>query len=517
MMTVLAAVLVLLVLLSQANCRHENHGRYCGNVSEFGAVGDGRDDTNNVQHALDVCQQVTITPNKKFSVGPLRLRSNSHVILGEGSVLEAISDRGAYPLVSSRCEGQRCKSFAPVVSAHGQHNVTISGKGTIDGRGAYWWKLYRERKVSQHTRPTLLSFSECQDVTIRDIHLRNSPFWTVHLLFSRGIDIDGIHIFNPPRSPNTDGINPDSSSDIAIRNSMYVPDEPHLRVFIRTTTRAVSPNRSASTPHSNLRLHTILSQHALAHTSSIDVGDDCIAIKSGKGKDGRLLNRPTTNVLISHCHMFHGHGGVTFGSETSGGINGVIVRDCVFQNTARGIRLKTHKSRGGSIYNITYENIVMHNVWSAIEINMNYGQNGPEPDESHPTYIYDVHVKNVKSDSGRFFVSCLPEYPCHDITFQDVYVNTSSSLVLKHVASGSLGVRIEQPIPECFFLDVGVSLVDFQASCENKSAESFLASLPQQVQTSAQRVSHPHILHHDPGRLLGHEHRFLSHLPNLNA
>eukprot|EP01104_Vermistella_antarctica_P003951 TRINITY_DN1435_c0_g1_i1.p1 TRINITY_DN1435_c0_g1~~TRINITY_DN1435_c0_g1_i1.p1 ORF type:complete len:470 (+),score=39.69 TRINITY_DN1435_c0_g1_i1:215-1624(+) len=469
MMTVLAAVLVLLVLLSQANCRHENHGRYCGNVSEFGAVGDGRDDTNNVQHALDVCQQVTITPNKKFSVGPLRLRSNSHVILGEGSVLEAISDRGAYPLVSSRCEGQRCKSFAPVVSAHGQHNVTISGKGTIDGRGAYWWKLYRERKVSQHTRPTLLSFSECQDVTIRDIHLRNSPFWTVHLLFSRGIDIDGIHIFNPPRSPNTDGINPDSSSDIVIRNSI------------------------------------------------IDVGDDCIAIKSGKGKDGRLLNRPTTNVLISHCHMFHGHGGVTFGSETSGGINGVIVRDCVFQNTARGIRLKTHKSRGGSIYNITYENIVMHNVWSAIEINMNYGQNGPEPDESHPTYIYDVHVKNVKSDSGRFFVSCLPEYPCHDITFQDVYVNTSSSLVLKHVASGSLGVRIEQPIPECFFLDVGVSLVDFQASCENKSAESFLASLPQQVQTSAQRVSHPHILHHDPGRLLGHEHRFLSHLPNLNA
>eukprot|EP01104_Vermistella_antarctica_P003953 TRINITY_DN1435_c0_g1_i6.p1 TRINITY_DN1435_c0_g1~~TRINITY_DN1435_c0_g1_i6.p1 ORF type:complete len:466 (+),score=43.91 TRINITY_DN1435_c0_g1_i6:215-1612(+) len=433
MMTVLAAVLVLLVLLSQANCRHENHGRYCGNVSEFGAVGDGRDDTNNVQHALDVCQQVTITPNKKFSVGPLRLRSNSHVILGEGSVLEAISDRGAYPLVSSRCEGQRCKSFAPVVSAHGQHNVTISGKGTIDGRGAYWWKLYRERKVSQHTRPTLLSFSECQDVTIRDIHLRNSPFWTVHLLFSRGIDIDGIHIFNPPRSPNTDGINPDSSSDIVIRNSI------------------------------------------------IDVGDDCIAIKSGKGKDGRLLNRPTTNVLISHCHMFHGHGGVTFGSETSGGINGVIVRDCVFQNTARGIRLKTHKSRGGSIYNITYENIVMHNVWSAIEINMNYGQNGPEPDESHPTYIYDVHVKNVKSDSGRFFVSCLPEYPCHDITFQDVYVNTSSSLVLKHVASGSLGVRIEQPIPECFFLDVGVSLVDFQASCENKSAESFLASLPQQL------------------------------------
>eukprot|EP01102_Stenamoeba_stenopodia_P013462 TRINITY_DN4374_c0_g1_i1.p1 TRINITY_DN4374_c0_g1~~TRINITY_DN4374_c0_g1_i1.p1 ORF type:complete len:540 (-),score=49.04 TRINITY_DN4374_c0_g1_i1:52-1671(-) len=374
-------------------------------VEKYGAIGDGVfKNTQAIQKAIDQCSlagggTVYFPSRRKFYTGALTLKNNIQLYVDKFSTIIGSVDAHDYPVVPSRCEGVSCLAYSALIQGDEVNNVTIAGEGTIDGNGYVWWKRFRLKRLV-YVRPRLIGFTNSRQIQISQITLINSPFWTIHTIYSEEVNISGVTITNPSNSPNTDGVDIDSSRNVIIKNA------------------------------------------------SISVGDDCIAIKSGKNFDGRMVNKSSENVLITNCSMFHGHGGVTIGSETSGGIRNVEISNCIFANTDRGIRLKTHRSRGGIIENITYENISMINVIRGIEIDMNYSRNGPEPDETFPTYIRNVTLRNVLSQTKKerrhyyltntLEINCLEQFPCKDIRLEHVELTDARGYSISNIEGAQL-------------------------------------------------------------------------------
>ena len=186
-----------------------------------------------------------------------------------------------------------------------------------------WWDAFNQGQP-QDIRPPLVRFVDCRDVLIDGLHFSNSPRWTLSPVACDNVTITKVTIRNPHDSPNTDGINPDSCSNVHIANC------------------------------------------------HIDVGDDCIAIKSGSEEDGRPNPRPCQNITITNCTMLHGHGGVVIGSEMTGGVRNVSISNCVFCGTDRGIRLKSRRGRGNAVEDLRVDNIVMDEVHCPIVVNLFY-------------------------------------------------------------------------------------------------------------------------------------------------
>jgi polygalacturonase len=277
---------------------------------------------------------------------------------------------------------------SPCVYAQGETGVAITGLGTIDGQGQPWWDTFRaDRDALTYPRPTLIGIHECSQVTIRDVTLRNSPSWTVHPLLCEDVSISGVRIVNPPDSPNTDGIDPESCRNVRISDC------------------------------------------------HIDVGDDCIAIKAGTERSPERV--PCENVTITGCTMVHGHGGVVIGSEMSGGVRNVVITGCVFQGTDRGIRLKARRGRGGVVEDVRVTNLVMNDVMCPVVVNPYYfcGPDGKEPhvadrrphpvDDSTPVFrrIHLAHItaRGVHAAAGHLYG--LPEQPLSEITLDDVAIS----------------------------------------------------------------------------------------------
>lgn len=175
-------------------------------------------------------------------------------------------------------------------------NVSIVGRGVIDGRGQIWWK----NPENEH-RPRVIQTILCDDVVIDGITIINSPMWTIHPMCCNNVRVSNVTINNPVDSPNTDGINPESCSGVHITNC------------------------------------------------TIDVGDDCLTLKSGTETDYFQKQYPCENIVVSNCVMRNGHGGVVIGSEMSGGVKNITISNCIFDGTDRGIRIKTRRKRGGML------------------------------------------------------------------------------------------------------------------------------------------------------------------------
>jgi len=145
------------------------------------------------------------------------------------------------------------------------------------------------------------------------------------------VNVHGVSIISPPDSPNTDGINPDSCRNVRISDCL------------------------------------------------LDVGDDCITIKSGRDADGRRIGKPAENYTIVNCTLLHGHG-LSIGSEMSGGVKNIVVDNCTFNTTTNGIRIKSTRGRGGVIENVRISNLVMRNIREeAIVLTTFYRKSDPEP------------------------------------------------------------------------------------------------------------------------------------------
>ncbi len=365
-------------------------------VRSFGAAGNGvASDTNAVQSCIDECAGngggTVLFPPGRYACGSLFLGSRVTLHLEAGAVIAASRNPADFPLVAARWEGETRTVHAPLIGGSRLEEVAVTGEGTIDGEGDVWWSMYRGRKLA-YPRPRLVSFSSCTGVTIRGITVKNSPSWTLHPVECRNVLIDGVTIVNPPDSPNTDGINPDSCSLVRISNCL------------------------------------------------ISVGDDCIALKSGTEREPPAHRAACRDVTISNCVLERGHGGVVIGSEMSGGVRNVAISNCIFNGTDRGIRMKSRRGRGGTVEDVRVSNVIMNDVLCPITVNLYYGcgawgdpvvsDKGMRPvDEGTPRFrrihFNGITARGVKRAAA--FIYGLAESPVEDLTVFDASISFDPS------------------------------------------------------------------------------------------
>lgn len=370
-------------------------------IREFGADPQSPDNQEAIAEAISAVPEggTVRVPRGTWPTGPVFLSSHVTLLLEEGAMLHAVSSRNHWPILPaySRAramlgswEGLPEPCYAGFITGIGLDGARIIGPGTLDcgGDRGDWWRWAKETREGAR-RARGVHLIDCRNILLLGPTIRNSPSWTVHPQGCRNLIASGLTIINPPDSPNTDGFNPDSSEDVRIEGVLF------------------------------------------------SVGDDCIAIKSGKrgpGPNGHL--RPTRNVEIRHCRMERGHGGVVLGSEMSGGIYDVSVSHCEMFRTDRGLRIKTRRGRGGTVSGVSCRQVSMDKVLTAFTTNAFYhcdpdGSDGwvqsrdPAPvDDTTPTVedirIGDVEIRNVAVAVGAF--SGLPERPIRRVCLQRLTV-----------------------------------------------------------------------------------------------
>ena len=356
-------------------------------------------------------------PAGTYLTASIQMKSNITLHLESGSLLRFSDVFEDYlPFVKMRWEGVVMNSLSPLIYANNAENITITGRGTLDGNGYKWWDWLRETRqqlkenngklpqtsqlhqmwleanqdlvVSDYYKPTLergmfrppfIQFYECNNIVIENVKIINSPFWTVNPAFCDNIVITGVTINNPsknPKGPNTDGINPTSCSNVRISNCF------------------------------------------------ISVGDDCITIKSGRDADGRKYAKSCENITVTNCVMLSGHGGVVIGSEMSGGVKRIAISNCVFDGTDAGIRLKASRGRGGVVEDIRVDNIVMRNIQkNAFIFDLFYDKHStPEPVSERTPTFRNIHLSNItgKEIAQIGYIKGIEEMPIEEISFNNV-------------------------------------------------------------------------------------------------
>ena len=310
-------------------------------VRRFGAVGDGaHDDTAALQAAIACCPDFgrVCVPPGVYLTGPLFLKSRITLEIREGAVLSLITDRDAFPVLPGvtftgdgeyllgSFEGNPLDSYASALTGIGLEKVRVVGGGTVDGRAneGDWWVEPKKRRGAW--RGHLLYLKDCSDVLVEGITFRNSPCWNLHPAFSEDLRFLCVRVQAPANSPNTDGFDPQSCRKVRLLGTLFT------------------------------------------------VGDDCIAIKSGKIYMANTRHTPTRHVRIQNCLMEDGHGGVTIGSEMAGGVYDVEVEHCLMRYTDRGLRIKTRRGRGkeGVIDGIVFRDIRMEHVRTPLCCNAMY-------------------------------------------------------------------------------------------------------------------------------------------------
>lgn len=356
------------------------------NVREMGARGDGATlDTAAIQKTFDAVRKTggtIVFPAGNYVSGPLTLRGdNVTVRLEKGATLFATTNQAAF-LKSGGSDWRAARSggdFVPFLTIQNSENLTLTGEGTIDGNGSVWWEAAEEarRKVSGYTlpRPNLIVPKRINHLRITGITIQNSMKFHLVPTECEDVWIEGIKILAPERAANTDAIDPSLCRNVTITNCL------------------------------------------------IDVGDDNVAIKSGKKVAGREF--ACENITVTDCTFKHGHG-MSIGSETVGGVKNVFVRNVSFEDTDNGIRIKSDRKRGGTVENLVCENITMKNVRGAITITSYYPRI-PATDDAQPvtatTPKYrNITLRNVTGSSSKAIgvIVGLPESNIENVLLENV-------------------------------------------------------------------------------------------------
>ena len=376
------------------------------NVRRFGAVGDGvHDDTAAIQAAISCCPKKgrVLIPSGQYRVTPLFLKSHITVEIQKSATLLLEIDRLKFPILPGMTlsadedddlnlgswEGNPLDTYASFITGVRVKDVILCGEGVLDGQAdkADWWQHHRIKRGAW--RPRMLFLNHCEDVTVQGLTFRNSPCWNLHPYFSRKLKFLNIHVTAPADSPNTDGFDPESC------------------------------------------------EHILLAGAHFSLGDDCIAIKSGKLYMGQRYKTPCSDLEISHCLMENGHGGMTCGSEMAGGVNKVYLHDCLMRNTDRGLRIKTRRGRGeqGVIDDIVFENVVMERVGTPYVVNCLYfcdpdgkteyvQSREKQPVDERTPRIGRIAFRNVTATDvtcAGYFLG-LPERPIEQVEMENVSI-----------------------------------------------------------------------------------------------
>lgn len=381
-------------------------------ITRYGAVGDGSADcTNAFRAAIDACHTAgggrVVVPGGRFHTGAIHLRSNVNLHVTAGGTIAFSQDPRAYlPAVFTRWEGVELMGYSPLIYAFGQSNIAITGTGTLDGGGdmTHWWpykgnrehgwsagmptqkperdRLFRMAEenvpVSQRVfaegsllRPQFIQPYRCRNVLVEGVTIRNSPMWEIHPVLCTNVTVRRVRI--DTHGPNNDGCDPESCTDVLIDECFF------------------------------------------------DTGDDCIAIKSGRNADGRRLNVPTENVIVRGCHMKDGHGGVTIGSEISGGVRYVYTEKCTMDspNLDRALRFKNNAARGGVLEHVYMRDVTVGEVAdSVLSIDFFYEEGAKG---SFVPVVRDVEMRNVTSRKSRYglYLRGIPGSTIEDVRIID--------------------------------------------------------------------------------------------------
>ena len=428
---------------------------YTVSVTDFGAINGGQVlCTKAFDKAIEAVSKKgggkIIVPRGIWLTGPITLKSNIEIHTETGSLIVFSTDKSLYPLVETNFEGFNTYRSTSPINGRNLENIAITGKGVIDGSGEAWravkkekltdsqWKklvasggllgengktwypsqqfingekvaemnVPRELKtkaefeqVKDFLRPVMISLISCKKVLIDGPTFQNSPAWCIHPLMCEDFTLRNTTVRNPWYSQNGDGIDIESCKNSVI------------------------------------------------HDSNFDVGDDAICIKSGKDKEGRDRGIPNENLVVKNCIVYHGHGGVTVGSEMSGGVRNLHVSNCTFIGTDVGLRFKSNRGRGGVVENIYISDIEMMNIpTQAISFNLYYsgrsasedieaGENGsvekllPVTEETPQFKNIFIRDVNCKGASQGIFLQGLPEMNLENIVLENIQMEADFGMI----------------------------------------------------------------------------------------
>ena len=426
-------------------------------ILDFGAVSDGR--TLNTKAFADAINSLSgkgggklVIPRGIWLTGPIILKSNINIHAEAGALVIFSPDKNLYPVIETSFEGLNTFRCMSPIYGRDLENIAFTGAGIFDGTGEAWRFVKKEKltesqwkelvssggivskngrewypsesfmegmrlssmnvpqkltriedfeKIKDFLRPVMVSLVNCRRLLIDGPVFQNSPAWCLHPLMCEDLIIRNITVRNPWYSQNGDGLDIESCRNILLYNS------------------------------------------------SFDVGDDAICIKSGKDEDGRKRGKPTENLVIRNCVVYHGHGGVTVGSEMSGGVKNVSVAGCTFIGTDVGLRFKSQRGRGGVVENIWFNGIDMINIPAqAISFNMYYGGMSvsemisagqkAEPGKAEMPPVTDetpqfrnIFIRNLtcKGAPEAVYLQGLPELNLKNVVLENVIIEAENGLV----------------------------------------------------------------------------------------
>ena len=419
------------------------------NVADFGAVADGKTlTTEAIQKCINAAAQAgggkVVFPKGIYLSGALFIKSNVELHIGEGVTIRAVQDNQNYPRLETRIAGIEMKWPAALINVYNEKNVRITGNGTVDGNGKYWWdKFWGDPRYSggmwveykkkglrwaldydcERVRPVVVWESE--DVLLKDFTVeRAGGFWTISLTYSTRIHVDGLVVRNNIGGfgPSSDGVDTDSSKDVLVENC------------------------------------------------DIDCNDDNLCIKAGRDADGLRVNRPAENIVYRNCITRAGHGLITLGSETSGGIRNVEVYGLKAVGTNIGIRFKSSFVRGGVAENIYFHDIKIKDVPNPFHFELNWypeysictiPDSIPEneiretwriltekvtPPEKGIPEFRNIRLSNIVVENAKraFYANAYPEKPIHDVSWDNISIETEESGELTYASDWTMtNVRLK--------------------------------------------------------------------------
>lgn len=387
--------------VKDAGAKVSPKGKKVYNANQYGAVSDTLTlSTKAIQAAIDDCSGrgggiVTLKPGN-YLTGSLFLKKGVNFRLDKGVVLLGSPSLKDYPIIDTRVAGIEMKWPAALINVIDQENVSITGQGLIDAQGKPFWDSYWSMRTDYTPkglrwivdydckRPRCVLVQNSKNITVSEVTIQRSGFWTVQVLYSTYITVNKVIIRNNVggHGPSTDGIDIDSSSKILVENC------------------------------------------------DIDCNDDNFCLKAGRDADGLRVNRPCEYVVIRNCVAGAGGGLITCGSETSGGIRNIWVDNLSAKGTSVGFRVKSALNRGGIVENIYINNVSMTNVAVPIEVTTNW----------NPSYSYSELPTGFNYDTiPEHWKKMLEKVPAQKgiPIFREIYVNNLSATGARRAVSVS--------------------------------------------------------------------------------
>lgn len=433
------------------------------NLADFGGIGDGATvNTAAFEKAFVALAEKgggrLVVPPGIWLTGPIQLRSNLNLHLERGALIQFSGDWKLYPLTVIDLKGEKEIDSTSPISGVNLENVAITGDGIIDGGGDAWRMLKKEKLTEKawstlvksggvldakgtvwwpsaaamnggkiveqlvkagslrladyepahpFLRPKMVRLIGCKKVLLEGVTFQNPPNWTLNPVLCEDVSVINVQVHNSPLAQNSDALDLESCRRAVIRNCTF------------------------------------------------DTGDDGICLKSGKDAAGRRIGVPTEDVLVEGCTVYHAHGGFTIGSEMSGSVRNIVVRNCTFLGTDIGLRFKSTRGRGGVVEKIYISNVRMEDIGGdAINFNLYYAPGAPvtESDgrpapplppvtEATPQFR-DIHIENVicRGAQTAIVLQGLPEMPLRDIFLKNVSITSQNGVFV----TDADGIRFDQ-------------------------------------------------------------------------